>query len=226
MAEGGATGSPWPFRVDYRTGAARGNVSGNMVFVLCLFDQLLEQGYPEFQIPRDKLWAWVKLRQIPSAAKDGALWVNFFEDHHSDTNRTAWAPLNLARYLLEKRGALDPDWQKDAKALILFVNNNFLHLQDGVMSCAEQDEDQHPWGGIASTYGAVLAMYSKATGSSEFKGLAYQTLNWALYSIADDGCPSDGVWKGAGRGGWQEDAHTDKLHNYVDALTAFPEWGK
>jgi hypothetical protein len=226
MGEGGAAGSPWPFRVDYRTGAARGKVSGNMVFVLRLFDKLIEQGYPEFQSPHDKLWAWVKIHQIPSAAKDGALWVNFFEDHHSDTNRTAWAPLNLARYLLEKRGALDPDWEKDAKALILFVNNNFLHLQDGVMSCAEQDEDQHPWGGIASTYGAVLAMYSKATGSCEFKGLAYQTLSWALYSIADDGCPYDGAWKGAGRGGWQEDAHTDKLHNYVDALTAFPEWAK
>jgi hypothetical protein len=29
-----------------------------------------------------------------------------------------------------------------------------------------------------------------------------------------------------GRGGWQEDAHTDKLHNFVDAMTAFPEWAK
>ena len=94
------------------------------------------------------------------------------------------------------------------------------------MSCGEQDNDQHPWGGIASTYGAVVAMYAKATGSLEFKGLAYQTLTWLLYAINADGCPYDALWKGAGRGGWQEDAHTDKLHNYVDALTAFPEWGK
>lgn len=104
-----------------------------------------------------------------------------------------------------------------------FVSLTFM---DGVASCGEQDEDHHPWGGIASTYGAVLAMYAKATGSSEYKGLAHQTLTWALYSVAEDGCPCDGVWKGAGRSGWQEDAHTDKLHNYVDALAAFPEWGK
>jgi hypothetical protein len=26
-------------------------------------------------------------------------------------------------------------------------------------------------------------------------------------------------------GGWQEDAHTDVVHNYVDALSAFPQWG-
>jgi hypothetical protein len=197
-----------------------------MAFILRLFDTLLEQGHPEFQSARDKLWAWVKTYQLPNLAKGGLLWANFFEDHSSDTNRTAWAPLNLARYLIEKRKTIDPEWEEDSKALILFVNGNFLHLKDGVMSCGEQDEDQHPWGGIASTYGAVLALYAKTTGSCEFKGLAYQTLNWALYSIADDGCPHDGVWKGPGRGGWQEDAHTDKLHNYVDALTAFPEWAR
>lgn len=226
MTAGDATSSPWPFRVDYRSGEARGKVSGNMAFILRLFDRLLEQGYAEFQAPRDKLWAWVKTHQLPNLAHGGLLWANFFEDHSSETNRTAWAPLNLARYLLERKETLDADWEKDARALILFVNTNFVHLKDGVWSCGEQDNDQHPWGGIASTYGAVLAMYARATGSSEFKGLAFQTLNWALYGIADDGCPYDGVWKGAGRGGWQEDAHTDKLHNYVDALTAFPEWGR
>ena len=73
-------------------------------------------------------------------------------------------------------------------------------------------------------YGAVLALYTKATGSNEYKGIAFQALNYALYSIDDDGCPSEAVWKGKRRGGWQEDAHTDKLHNFVDAMTAFPEW--
>lgn len=224
MTEGDAVSSPWPFRVDYRTGAARGKVSGNMAYILRLFDKLIEAGYPEFKQPRNNLWTWVKTHQLPNLSKGGSLWVNFFEDHNSDTNRTAWAPLNLARYLLEQRATLDPDWARDSQALILFVNSSFLHVKDGVMSCGEQDEDQHPWGGIATTYGAVLALYAKATGANEFKGMAYLTLTWALYSIADDGCPYDGVWKGAGRGGWQEDAHTDKLHNYLDAIAAFPEW--
>jgi len=225
MVEGTATRSPWPFRADYRTGVGRGAVSGNMSFILRLFDQLLARGYPEFQAPRDRLWAWIKTQQIPSAAKDGSLWVNFFEDHDEPTNRIAWSPLNLARYLIEQREKLDPDWEKDARTLIEFVNRTFVHVVHGVASCGEQDFDQHPWGGIATTYGAVLAMFARATGSPEFKLLAHQTLNWALYGINDDGCPYDGVWKGGGRGGWQEDAHTDKLHNYLDALAAFPEWG-
>jgi len=50
-------------------------------------------------------------------------------------------------------------------------------------------------------------------------------LNYSLYAVNDDGCPRDGAWH-AGRGGWQEDAHTDRIHNYMDAIAAFPEWAK
>jgi hypothetical protein len=25
-------------------------------------------------------------------------------------------------------------------------------------------------------------------------------------------------------GGWQEDAHTDVIHNFVDAIVAYPDW--
>jgi hypothetical protein len=130
------------------------------------------------------------------------------------------------RYLCEKKEKLDEDWQKDAHKLIDFVNKRFTSIKSGVLVCGEQDDDINPWGGAVSTYGGVLAVYSKATGSDEFKGLAWQVLNYALYSIDDDGCPSEAVWKGRRRGGWQEDAHTDKLHNFVDAMNAFPEWAK
>jgi len=225
MVAGTATNSPWPFRVDYRTGESRGAVSGNVSFNLRLFDKLIEHGHPEFQAPRDKLWAWIKHLQIPDLAKDGLLWVQFFEDHAELDNRTAWAPLNLARYLVERKEALDPDWQKDAKLLIDFTNHRFTSIHNGVLVCGEQTHDVQPWGGILSTYGAVLAMYSKATGSNEFKGLAYQALNYCLYAVNDDGCPGQRA-TGPSRGGWQEDAHTDKLHNILDAIAAFPEWAK
>ncbi len=223
MVEGTATNSPWPFRADYRTGAGRGAASGNMSFILRLFDQLIALGHTEFQKPRDRLWAWIKDFQLPDLAKDGMLWVQFFEDHSEPDNRTAWAPLNLARYLIEKRTALDQDWQQHARALIVFTNDRFTSIHNRVLICGEQTYDRQPWGGILSTYGAVLAMYSKATGSNEFKGIARQALNYCLYAVNDDGCPSEQA-SGPGRGGWQEDAHTDKLHNVLDAIAAFPEW--
>jgi hypothetical protein len=225
IGPGDATRSPWPFRADYRTGEPRGLVSGNMAFILRLLDDLLAEGYPEFKTPREALWQWITQYQIPNAARDGMLWAQFFEDHASPENRTAWAPLSLARYLVERKDDLDPDWRKDARILIDFVNRTFTDVWGGVLTCFEQDQDIHPWGGVNSTWGAVLAMYSKATGADEFKGLAWQALNYCLYATNDDGCPRDGAWREEpGRGGWQEDAHTDKIHNYMDAVAAYPEW--
>jgi hypothetical protein len=45
-----------------------------------------------------------------------------------------------------------------------------------------------------------------------------------LYSIDEQGRPRD-LFKSPDLGGWQEDAHTDVIHNFADALRAFPEWG-
>lgn len=221
--QGDATHSPWPFRVDYRSGEARGPVSGNMTYILRLFDELIGDGYREFAGPRASLWLWIKRHQIPSAAADGALFAQFFEDHDTPTNRTAWAPLNLARYLLERRDELDPDWRTDARTLIDFVRRTFTHLECGVRVCHEQDEDHQPWGGINSTYGAVLALAAKAEGSPELADEARQALDFTLYSIDEQGRPRDLHLSGA-PGGWQTDAHTDVLHNFMDAIAAFPEW--
>jgi hypothetical protein len=221
---GNAVGSPWPFRVDYRTGEPRGPVSGNMTYILRLFDSLLALGFAEFAAARAALWSWIKQHQIPSAATDGALFAQFFEDHDTPTNRTAWAPLNLARYLLERREALDPDWRTDSWSLVQFVRRNFTHVQHGVTVCHEQDEDKQPWGGINATYGAVLALLAKATRSTVLAADARQALTFTLYSVDEQGRPRD-VHTNSSPGGWQEDAHTDVIHNYADALRAFPEWG-
>jgi hypothetical protein len=221
--EGGSAHSPWPFRVDYRTGEGRGPVSGNMTYILRLYEELIARGFAEFAGVRDALWRWIKQEQIPSAARDGALYAQFFEDHETPTNRTAWAPLNLARYLLERRETLDADWLADARTLIEFVRRDFTHVELGVTVCHEQDEDREAWGGINATYGAVLALYASAAGSQELAGEARQALNFTLYAIDQRGCPRD-LCKSRSPGGWQEDAHTDVIHNYMDALRAFPHW--
>jgi hypothetical protein len=221
---GDAAHSPWPFRADYRSGEGRGPVSGNMTYILRLYDALLARGYEEFSAPRQSLWAWIRNHQIPSAAADGSLFAQFFEDHDTPTNRTAWAPLNLARYLLERRELLDPDWRADCGALIEFVRRSFTHMEFGITVCHEQDEDRQAWGGINSTYGAVLALYAQAIDSATLADEARQALDFTLYSIDERGRPRD-LFSNSAPGGWQEDAHTDVIHNYVDALGTFPEWG-
>jgi hypothetical protein len=221
--QGDDSSSPWPFRADFRSGEGRGPVSGNMTYILRLYDELLAQGYSEFSEPRAALWRWIKHHQIPTAAGDGALFAQFFEDHETPTNRTAWAPLNLARYLLESRERLDPDWRNEAAALIEFVRRNFTHRELGITVCHEQDEDRQAWGGINATYGAVLALYASAVESATLANDARQALNFTLYAIDERGRPRD-LCTSAAPGGWQEDAHTDVIHNYLDALCVFPEW--
>ncbi len=221
--DGDAGQSPWPFRVDYRDGTGRGPVSGNMSYILRLFELLAEHGYQEFSKPRQSLWQWITQHQIPSAAGDGALFAQFFEDHDTPTNRTAWAPLNLARYLLEKKQQVGPGWLDDCGTLIDFVRRHFTHVETGVTVCHEQDEDHQAWGGVNASYGAVLAMYAKAAESMALAHEARQALNFTLYSIDRQGRPRD-LPQSAQPGGWQEDAHTDVIHNYIDALRAFPEW--
>ena len=194
------------------------------MYILQLLEILADMGYAEFDHPRRKLWIWILNYQIPNLQKDGALWQQFFEDHDEANDRTAWAPLNLARYLLEKKSAVDSAWRLHAHDLIEFVNRNFTGINFGVTICGEQDHDKDPWGGILSTYGAVLAMYTAATGSNEYKALALQALNFATYALNTDGCPCEKAGASPCRGGWQEDAHTDKIHNFIDALKAAEQW--
>jgi hypothetical protein len=225
MRVGDDTKTPWPFRVDYRNGEPRGQVCSNLSFMLRLFEKLDQLGHHEFNSAWDNLWDYIRSRQIPNLATSGSLWVQFFEDYEIQDNKNAWAPLNLARYLIEKKDDINPRWKEYSKALIDFTNKHFTSIYDGVLICGEQDDDRSPWGGILSTYGAVLAMYSAATGSEEYKGLAYQAMNYCLYAVSDDGCPGENA-KEPNRGGWQEDCHTDKIHNLLDAMAAFPEWAK
>ncbi len=222
--DGDAAHSPWPFRADYRSGEARGSISGNMTYILRLFDLLAEHGYGEFTARRQALWQWIKSHQIPSARTDGALFAQFFEDHDTPTNRSAWAPLNLARYLLERKDLIDHEWRDNCRLLIEFVRANFTHREFGAVVCHEQDEDKQAWGGVNSTYGAVLALYAKSVESPSLASEARQALNFTLYSIDEQGRPRD-LPQSQQVGGWQEDAHTDVIHNYVDALSAFPHWG-
>ena len=89
--------------------------------------------------------------------------------------------------------------------------------------CHEQDEDHQAWGGINSTYGAVLCLYGKAAQDPSRVREGRSALDYTLYLVDELGRPRD-VAGNPAPGGWQEDAHTDVIHNVVDALHAFPEW--
>jgi hypothetical protein len=194
-----------------------------MSYNLRLFDVLLAAGHTELQPARDELWTWIRDVQIPNAATDGKLWVQFFENHVLPFNRTAWSPLALASYLLEKREVLDPDWKALAGTLLDFVEAEFVDPWHGFPVCIEQDFDRKPYGGILSTYAAAAARWAALTGDVDRRDRAYADVALLIQAIGADGCADDLAFE-AGCGGWQQDAHTDKVHNVLTVLQAFPGW--
>jgi glycerophosphoryl diester phosphodiesterase len=228
MRKGDASHAPWPFRVDAISGKYWGERSGNMVYILRLFDGLIEMDYPEFSKSREALWGWIVNYQLKAPEdKDHSLWIQFFEDMTKEDNRNAWAPLNLARYLIEKRETLDSNWKEHAEQCIGFAIRNFGMDRPGGVTCVgEQDSDRRAWGGINSTFGAVTAMFYTAGGGEKYREMAFRNLSWITYFIREDGvvCDQTGEWHWLREGGWQEDCHTDVIHNFMDALKAVPEW--
>ncbi|MCK9404766.1 MAG: hypothetical protein M0Q26_15335 [Chitinophagaceae bacterium] len=228
MRKGDALHSPWPFRVDAVSGKYWGERSGDMVYILRLFDTLIDMGYREFGNSRDELWGWIRNCQLKAPDdRDKCLWVQFFEDQSNEDNRNAWAPLNMARYLIEKKETLDPLWKEHAELCIQFAVKNFgMERPGGVICVGEQDTDKRAWGGINSTFGAVAAMFYAAGGGEKYREMAFRNLSWMTYFIREDGivCDQTGEWHWLREGGWQEDCHTDVIHNFMDAIKAVPEW--
>lgn len=228
--DGNATHAPWPFRVDSVTGTGFSRKSCNIVFPLRLFELLVDLGFPEFSPFAERLWHWIVTFQLASNASDPAqsLWVGFYEDmvDPAETNRNAWCPLETARYLIEKRRMRDPaQWRTRVQRLLDASLHLFgLSRPGNVTLIGEQDKDHKPWGGTCSKLPAVAALYACAGGPPRYRRMAELALSWLTYFTDTDGCPAalldaqDGA--AAVRGGWQEDAHTDVVHNWIDTLDA------
>jgi len=227
MRHGDRLHAPWPFRVDALTGKYWGERNGNMVYILRLWDGLAEIGSSEFVAPREQLWHWIKEVQIAAPnSRAHSHWVQFFEDMTEEDNRNSWAPLEMARYLIEKKDKLDPDWKELAGNCIDFAMRHFsIKKPGGVTLMGEQDTDLRPWGGACSKLGGVAALYYAAGGGERYREIALRNLNWVSYFIDSDGGPAamcdTKEWR---KGSWQEDCHTDVVHNFIDALQAVPEF--
>lgn len=69
----------------------------------------------------------------------------------------------------------------------------------------------------------MVALFAKATGSPRWAAQAGAALTYT-HSAIDDQCRPGWQLKRSAPGGGQEDARTDVLHNYMDAMVAFPAW--
>jgi hypothetical protein len=227
MRSGDSTHAPWPFRVDAVTGKYWGERNANMVYILRLWDGLAKIGSVEFLAHRAQLWKWIKEVQLKAPeSRANSHWIQFFEDMTEEDNRNSWAPLEMARYLIEQKEKLDPDWKHMAEKCIGFAMDHFaIKMPGAVTLMGEQDSDLRPWGGACSKLGGVAALFYAAGGGVRYREIALRNLNWVTYFIDSDGGPAAMCdQKEYRKGSWQEDCHTDLVHNFIDAMNAVPEF--
>jgi len=235
VRQGDATHSPWPFRVDAKTGTKiREEYTSNVIFAIMLFDDLIKmkQGdVPAYQRARKLAWDW--MMEFPM--KTGH-WQAYFEDipifSTPGENLNQYSALETARYLM-MHPELDPEWRAHARTLIDFVVRTFAidwesrhgwerGIQYGAEVISEQFNDMAKMGSHTARYASIQALWYELTGDRDAYERAYRSLNWATYSCDERGIVK--VGPNDDEGYWFSDGYGDYMKHFQFAMGSIPEW--
>ncbi|MDX2056030.1 MAG: hypothetical protein SFV15_26750 [Polyangiaceae bacterium] len=217
--------SAWPFRAEADSGKPLdGPLCGNQMYVVRLLDALLElnalERPDEAQRVRNDVWLW--LENVVIADQSGDKWQHFFEDHSGDEdNATALSALETAKYLLNRREALTPNWQRLVHQIIQTVEGRWTVHEGSYRAIAEQDRDRSPYNSHTARLAAVYAGYFEHTGDESLKKSALSSLAYAGYSVNTDGFADTYYLHDVA---WTTDSFGDLLIHFNEVLTSVPEW--
>ncbi|HUU28083.1 MAG TPA: hypothetical protein VM123_09740 [archaeon] len=219
--------SPWPFRVNARTGIVVDEYTSNVIEPVRLFDELirirqrieLDPGKVEnYTKARNLAWEWLFAKNGPMKTY---IWNGYFEDIPSDLklqNRVQITPMETARYIL-KHPECDPNWETDIPALVHWVRSVFG--TDKMEAIKEQTWCYFPMGSHTSRYASVCALYYEKTGDRWYKDQAFRFFNYASYMCEEGGY----VWVGPEwETAWFSDGWGDYIKHFMEGLAAVPEW--
>jgi len=228
--------SPWPFRVDARTGTRiREEYTANTIGPIRLFDELLRlnQGdQKSYTHARTMAWHWLMAYPMQNQ-----VWTQYFEDVliYADyrTNRNQYSPLETARYLLQ-HPEIDPQALPHAKRILDWVTGFFavdsktmsgLHekgLQWGAEVLSEQVNDMDKMSSHTARYASLRALWYEVTGDLDSKERAFRSFNWSTYSSREDGLVKTSLEESSGY--WFSDGYADYLRHFQRGMASVPEW--
>jgi hypothetical protein len=236
---GDAEHTPWPFRVNARTGEvlAREEFGGNVVASVRMFDELIRLRAGDtsrFQKARDMAWKWMLDHPLNSMSPAWDKWSGYFEDVPKSTeNVNQTAPTMTAYYILTRDdpAAVDADWIPHVGHLIDWVRRRFGRGPFfGAWGIDEQGTlDGHGCcsraglGSDTSRWAAINAMYYERTGDTQAREDAFRSLNYATYFAGEDGRVSC-CGRGFGDPYWFSDGYGDYLRHFIWGIGAVPEW--
>lgn len=228
--------SPWPFRVDARTGTkVREEYTANTIGPIRLLDELLRLRLGDtraYRRTRNLAWNWLMAYPMRNH-----VWTQYFEDVliYPDyrTNLNQYSPLETARYLLQ-HPELDPAGRAKAKGLLDWVASFFaadsvtmggIHekgRQWGAEVISEQVNDMDKMSSHTARFASVLALWYEVTGDAEAKSRAFRSFNWATYSARTNGLVKTSLDEGTGY--WFSDGYGDYMRHFQRGLASVPEW--
>ena len=230
VTPGDATHSPWPFRVNATTGKISERIApdpdgtlyvadytSNWTPTLALFDDLVLLN--EGQVEKYRDTARIVIRWLQNYPLTTSKWGPFFEDvsTYSDTEINADT---LAAYLLD-HPQQDSDWQAHAGAILQWVerylgNHNYESVH--VVPIDEQTAYHVPGNSHTSRHAWVQLLFCEKTGDCSQKEQAVRRLNWATYTVNEEGknrYPYDDIWL--------TDGYGDYVRHYLRSMASAPE---
>jgi len=219
--------SPWPFRVNARTGQIISEYSSNVLSPIILLDELIRIKQ-KINIDTIKINGYIKARRIAwdwLYSTHGPIitfvWNGYFEDSGNDpsrVNRNQVSPIELAKYLI-RNSYLDKYFEKTIPSLISYVASAFK--TDGMDAIKEQIWCYGPTGSHTSRYGAACALWYEKTGNTFYKEQAFRFLNFATYMTYKNGVVATGPNM---LETWFSDGYGDYVRHFIEAMAAIPEW--
>jgi hypothetical protein len=223
--------SPLPFRVNAKTGKTGSffdnNGSGkqmeaalytsNWTGTMMLFNELISLNNEEknsYLKAFNILLEWMKTYPLKTNK-----WGPFFEDipGWSDTQTNA---ITFAMFILQHT-ELFPKWKEEVKGIIDWTyrelgNHEYDKYKVVVMN--EQTVYRVPGNSHSSRQASVELMYGKLSGDTTCTANAVRTLNWATYTVANDGRN-----RYIRNDIWLTDGYGDYVRHYLRAMAAMPE---
>jgi hypothetical protein len=238
--------TPWPFRVDGRTGRLLGGLldarleqvtdgedyGGMVVANVRLLDELVRLQVGDtasYEKTRALAWKWILDYPMVNDR-----WSGYFEDvpeNKKDLNQAL--PTMTAYYILSRPdpAEVDPDWANHVGHILDWVQHSLGRGPFfGAWAIDEQGEPPDFRGccspsGLASDtsrWGAINAMFSEKSGDQRARENAFRSLNYATYFAASDGKIS--CCGAEFNEYWFDDGYADYSRNFSWAMGAVPEF--
>src|SRR5436190_9501303 len=227
---GDAKHTPWPFRVDARTGRVLDGAEfgGAVVGPIQLLDDLIALGAGDtaaYRRAQGLAWSWLVEQQLETDR-----WSGFYEDvPYNPGSRNQAVPTLTALYLLHDPSK-DPLWQRHAAALLEYVRRRFGRGPfAGAWAIDEQRAPGKPGccspvglGSTTSRWAVANAELYRRTGDTRARERAVRALNYATYFAAADGRISC-CGKRPQNTYWFSDGYADYLRSFNWGMGSLPE---